>query len=80
MASNASTGAVSARPMASRAACFGRALTNGGGGDFLVVLAGPEENLADLEQGDIAVAAIGVALRRGDQPRQQARPHVGKVR
>ena len=37
------------------------------------------EALADLEQGDVAEAAVGVALRRREQARQQARAHVGEV-
>ena len=39
-----------------------------------------QEGLADLEQRHVADAAVGVALRRRDQGRQQARPHVREVR
>ena len=38
------------------------------------------EDLPDLEQRHVAEAAIGVALRRLDQARQQARAHVGQIR
>ena len=38
------------------------------------------EGLADLEQGHVAKAAVGVALRRLHQARQQARAHVGEIR
>ena len=38
------------------------------------------EDLPDLEQGDVGEAAVGVALRRLEQARQQARPHVGQLR
>ena len=33
----------------------------------------------NFEQRNVAEAAIGIALRRRDQSRQQGRPHVGHV-
>src|ERR1019366_9373241 len=39
-----------------------------------------QKDLADLEKRDVALATVGVALRRRDQPRQQAWPHIGKLR
>ena len=37
------------------------------------------EDLADLEQRHVGDAAIGIALGGGNQPRDQARPHVRQV-
>ena len=37
------------------------------------------EDLADFEQRQIRQAAIDIALRRGDETGQQARPHIGHV-
>ena len=36
-------------------------------------------DLADLEEGEIGETAVGVALRRGKQAGEQARPHIGHV-
>ena len=49
------------------------------GRDELVLGPVALEHLADLEQRDVRKAAIGIGLRRGDQARQQARPHVGEI-
>src|SRR3984957_17429653 len=46
--------AAAARPMPARALRLGRAASQRGGGDALIVLAIAEENLPDLEQADIA--------------------------
>ena len=37
------------------------------------------KDLADFEQADIGKAAIGVLLGRGDEARNEARPHVGQI-
>ncbi len=37
------------------------------------------EDRPDFEQSHIAESAIGIAFGRGDKPRQEARPHVGKI-
>ena len=37
------------------------------------------KDLPDLEQRHIRDAPIGIALRGGDQPGNQARPHVGQI-
>ncbi len=47
------------------------------GGDLLIVFAIAQKNLPDFEQRDVPMTAVGIALSRRDQPRQQARPHVG---
>ena len=48
-------------------------------GDALVVLAVAEEDLADLEQRDVAEAAPRVALGRVGEAGNEARPHVGEI-
>ena len=48
-------------------------------GDELVFRLVAAEHLADLEQRDIRIAAIGVGLRRCDETGQQARPHVREI-
>src|SRR5208283_359069 len=50
------------------------------GGDLLTVFAVARKDLPDLEKRDVAMATVGVALRRRDQPWQQAWPHIGKLR
>ena len=56
-----------------------KAVANAGGRDQLVLGPVALEHLADFEQRDIREAAIGVGLRRRDEARQQARPHVGEI-
>ena len=68
-----------AAPMAAFAARLGEAAPDRRRGDALVVLAGAEEDLPDLEQGGVGEAAPRVALGRGDQAGNKARPHVGKI-
>ena len=46
---------------------------------LLVLGAVAEENLADLEQRRVGIAAVGVALRRGDEAGNDARPHVREL-
>ena len=65
--------------MAARALRLGLAAPQSGGGDALIVLAVAEENLADLEQADIALAAPRIAVRRRDKAGNQARAHVGEI-
>ena len=69
-----------AAPAASFAARLGEAAPHGGGRHALVRVAGAEEDLSDLEQGDVGQRPARVALRRGDEAGNEARPHVGKVR
>src|SRR5262249_54804016 len=38
------------------------------------------KDLSDLEQRHVGEAAVGVLLRRGDEPGNETRPHVGQVR
>ena len=57
----------------------GKAVADAAGGDQLVLRPVALEDLADLEQRQIGDAAVGIALRGGDQAGQQARPHVGQV-
>ena len=68
-----------ARPMAARACRLGLAAPQGGGGDALIVFAVAEEDLADFEQADVALAAPRVALRCRRKAGDQARPHVGEI-
>ena len=56
-----------------------KAVAHAGGRDELILGLVALEDLADLEQRDIGEAAIGIGLRRGDEARQQARPHVGEI-
>ena len=49
------------------------------GGGLLILRAVAAIDLADLEEGEVVEAAIGVALGGGDQAGQQARPHVRHV-
>ena len=65
--------------MAAAAVDGGGAAADAGGGDHLVLRLVAAIDLPDLEQREIGEAAIGIALRGGDQARQQARPHVGHV-
>ena len=69
-----------ARPVAAGAVGLRQRAAQARGGGELVFGLVALEYLADLEQRDIANAAIGIALRRHDQARQQARPHVGELR
>ena len=55
-------------------------MTHAGCGGQLILRPVAPEHLAYLEQRDIRKAAIGFGLHRGDQTRQQARPHVGQIR
>ena len=66
-------------PVASDALGPRRAATHGRRLDALAFGIVRREALADLEQGHVTEAAVGVALRRLEQARQQARTHVGEV-
>ena len=68
-----------ARPVPADALRRRKAVAHAGGRDELVLGLVAPEDLADLEQRDVRIAAIGVGLRRRDQARQQARPHVGEI-
>jgi hypothetical protein len=59
---------------------FASAAAHAAGRGELVLGAVAAEDLSDLEQRHVGHAAIGVLLGGGEQPRNQARPHVGKVR
>ena len=50
----------------------------GGGGELVFRLIA-FENLPDFEQRHIGKAAVGILLRSRDKPRNEARPHVGKI-
>ncbi len=78
MASNDVDGAA-AGPLAAFRVELRPAAPHRRGGDALVVFARAEKNLPDLEQRDIAEAPAGVALGRGDKPRNEARAHVGEI-
>jgi hypothetical protein len=67
-------------PMAADALGPGGSAPHGGGLDGLAFRLVGREGLADLEQGHVAEPAVGVALRRPHQARQQARTHVGEIR
>ena len=67
------------RPVPAAAFRPRRAAADAGGGDQLILRPVAAIDLADLEEGEIGEAAIGVALRRRDQAGQQARPHVRHV-
>ena len=56
-----------------------RAAHAGRGGELVLRLVAAE-HLPDLEQRRVGKAAVGVLLRRCDQARNEARPHVGEVR
>ena len=47
--------------------------------DELILRPVAPEDLSDFEQRDVGKSAIAIGLRRGDQARQQARPHVGQI-
>ena len=67
------------RPVAAAAGNACRAAPDGGGGGDLILGPVAAIGLADLEEGEIADAAIGIALGRGDEAGKQARPHVRHV-
>ena len=50
------------------------------GGRELILRPVALEDLPDFEQSRIRDATIGVALDGGDEPRNETRPHVGKIR
>ena len=50
-----------------------------GGGNELIFGQGPAIGLAKLEQRAVGKAAVAVPLRRGDEPRQEPGPHLGKL-
>ena len=50
------------------------------GRDALVVFARPEKHLPDFEKRDVAQGPACIALRGGDEARNEARAHVGKLR
>ena len=79
LASKASTGDRAAVPVAADALGSRRAAPHAGRLDGLALRLVGREALADLEQRHVAEAAVGVALRRLEQARQQARAHVGEV-
>ncbi len=66
-------------PMAADAGRFRQSAADAGRGGELILRPVAAENLPDFEQADIGKAAIGVAARRSDQARNEARPHVGKL-
>jgi hypothetical protein len=65
--------------MPSDTARFRHAAADGGRPDGLSFRLIRREALADLEQGDIRQAAIGIALRREQQTRKKAGAHVGEI-
>src|ERR1700730_10072596 len=65
--------------MASGAGNFSGAASERGGGDKLILRPIAREYLADLEQGDVGITAIGVSLRGEGEARQKARAHVGEI-
>ena len=68
------------RPVAADSARRSKATTQPGSTVALVALARAAKHLSDLEQRDILNAAIRIALRGHDEPRHQARTHIGKIR
>ena len=54
-------------------------MAHAGRGDELILRPVAAEDLADLEQRHIGKAAVGIGLRSGNQPGQQAWPHVGEI-
>src|SRR5215831_11979524 len=69
-----------AGPVAADARGLGERAAHASCGRDLLLRLVALEDLADLEQGDIREAAVGVLLRRGDEAGNETRPHVGKVR
>ena len=69
-----------ARPMPADTAGFSERAAHAAGGGELILCLVALEYLADLEQGDVGGATVGVALRRGNETGEQARPHVGQFR
>ena len=67
------------RPMAADAGRLGERAAHAAGRGELVLRAVAAEDLSDLEQRHVGKPAVGVVLRGGDEAREQARPHVGKV-
>ena len=65
--------------MAAAARDAGRAAADGGGGGELILGPVAAIGLADLEEGEIADTAIGIALGRRDEAGKEARPHVGHL-
>ena len=65
--------------MAAGAGRLRQRATHAAGRGELVLGALTAEDLTDLEQRHVGHAAIGVLLGGGEQSRNQARPHVGKV-
>ena len=68
-----------ARPVAARTFELRRSAANARGDAALLVRRVALIGARHLEQSDVAKAAIGIALRRRDQPRQQRGPHVRHV-
>ncbi len=68
------------RPRPADAGRLGERAAHAAGGGELVLRPIAAEDLPDLEQRQVGKAAVGVLLRRGGKPGNQARPHVGQVR
>src|SRR5262249_60481677 len=58
---------------------FGKCPTQRACGGQLILGSVALENLSDLEQGQIRVTPVGIALRRHDQARNEARTHIGQL-
>ena len=68
-----------ARPVAAAAGDARGAAADAARGDHLVLGPVAAIDLADLEEGEVVVAAVGIALGGGEQAGQEARPHVAHV-
>ena len=71
--------AIAFAPMAPDARRLCQRAAHAGGGRELIRRRVAAKHLADFEQADIGKTAIGVPLRRRDQARDKARPHVGEI-
>src|SRR5579875_1121914 len=67
------------RPMSSRPCFLRHAAPDRASGNLLAVLSIVQENLPDLKQCNVGMAAISVALGCCDEPRQKAWPHIRKL-
>ena len=65
------------RPRPADAGHLGERAAHAAGSGELVLRPIAAEDLPDLEQRHVGKAAVGVLLRRGGKPGNQARPHVG---
>ncbi len=64
--------------MTADAVGFGQRTAQAAGRDELILGLVAPENLPDLEQRHVGIATVGIALRRRNQPGEQARPHIGQ--